>query len=370
MIFSTIDSTEDLRSRLKLRDIKVASENILQLIKRDSPQTCIYRVGDIVRHLQTGVRSIVIGWVVEENNGNFKQKLELLHDTSLDSAASFLQRVFTKDSSADTSNFSAVTDEMLLRIVNEEVKDYFPYFDSQGKRYIPNVDTQFLYPYDYKPVDFDERNSQKILTKISILLNYFDELREKLSIISIDRSNSSEVFEILQPIMMLKDEFKRIHFGRKAYTGDYLSSKYDNCSHKVMKDKYGVHTKQLNSDNNMAYKELTDFLRVTYDLFLCSDATVHFRFARCGVKKIEDLISLYVDRFLTSGTEADDLNIRNLSAGPFPINPKFKVGDIIKNNSIGYRAIVISWDYRPQKSKLFFFSKINRVYDFHKDDDF
>lgn len=347
----------ELQRCSNFREKKVSSESVLQQMMRESPEKDIFRVGDVVRHIETGARSIVIGWNVEKNNeGKIKQTLNLLHDeTSIDaSAMSSPQRTFVEGQEADSVEYEAITDEKLLRIDNERITTYFPVFDVDIKKFIPSPEVQFMYPFDFKPVEFDAHSREYIRRTEKLIA-----LHEKLSVIGtkllniFNDSKSIELLDIMQSILKKQQPIRVLgELKRLRSINDISSSKFNNCSPKLMKNMYGIYIDRLVSETNTLYAEVADYIEVLIDIFEYSDQMLQLRFGRLGMERIEKLLALQVQRVRKNEDEhLLEEKTNELFAEPISVIPKFKVGDIVKNKSTGYRAIVIGWEYRPTRRR-------------------
>ena len=123
-----------------------------------------FRVGEVVMHKESQTRHVVIGWEVEDG----VQYIRTLSD-HLDAQNSVLGKI-DKDGNTVENNISSMSSEKdnvnasggincvefelvenlaLMRILNENVNDYFEGYDNMLQRYIPNSHLSYSYPLDY-----------------------------------------------------------------------------------------------------------------------------------------------------------------------------------------------------------------------------
>ena len=144
--------------------LKVAEKAKLSSIYKKT-----FEVGDVVMHRSHGLRALVTGWDIDPQNGN--QKLKLLFDANDANPRALIkrkkklrqeeegQRQDWLQSWRVADSYSMVTDPLLQRVVNSSVREYFTRFDPVSGRFVPNEDTQMMYPEDIRHVSMQALES-------------------------------------------------------------------------------------------------------------------------------------------------------------------------------------------------------------------
>ena len=376
----------------------------------------IFRIGDIVRHKVLGFRAVVIGWNVrtdsegdpemetldtehlpevvqkelaqrkrEQNYVNDGQKLDLLVD-AFDIAELSRQGIdsVTPSCSVLSCNMERVIDPNLYRIHNSFTYKYFPIFDHEISRFIPNEELQYIYPFDYIPVptnvnetsgavNSDEDSSsigreekrsnpmdsvERILTSVAEIGEVLSKIFDKYHVTALLKLEGLSEEEIEEGEGLMRDIFrdvldavkicKNIKKKYDALPVHTESQKYMNEGDMIgsmcptyMKKTYGVHVERLINPLYIHLDQAGKGTMALMDILFKVDQLLQLRLQNYGWKEIENILAgKYRTTVNRPRHPVDDTN------GDM-VKPLFELGDIVCHNKLGYTGAVRGWDYRP-----------------------